>query len=149
MTFFNRIKQDKKYRIKFFAIISFITNFAYAILNLVVGILDRSYWFITIGAYFLSLGIMQLVCVFAIIKQKTKRLNLFVGFLLLFLFIVLVGTVYLSDRFDVISPLHEIVMITIATFTTAKITIAIINLVKSKSLPRYFITLRNSAQYMD
>ena len=58
----------------------------------------------------------------------------FSGVMLMCLSIVLSGTVILTIRQDIGTKFHEIIMITIATYTFTKLVFAIINLCKSKKL---------------
>ncbi|MBE5756350.1 MAG: hypothetical protein E7342_00980 [Clostridiales bacterium] len=143
MNFLNSLKKDRLVRIKFFTSLSFAFNFIYALFNFIVGIYLRSYWFITIGAYFFVLGFMRSFSIISIIRKKDKNLNKIIGFLLIFLIIILVAMMALSDMFDVIKPLNEIIMISIATFTTAKTVIAILNTVKAKRLTVSYLAIRN------
>lgn len=141
-----RLKKDKKFRLSVTTSASLILNIVYALGNFVLGIQNRSYWFVTLGAYFMVLSIMRSVCMSAVYSsnKKVKYIGRLVGLLLIALCITLIGSVVLSDRFDVIQPVHEIVMITIAAFTTAKTTLAVINTVKaSKTHNPVIIALRN------
>ena len=126
------LKKDKELRINITTLISTIINGTYAIGNLVLGIVGSSYWFITTGAYFLFLCGMRVGCISALHSKNEKRIYVgrLVGLLLIFLCVVLIGSIILSDRLDVVKPIHKIVMIAIAAFTTAKTTMAIVNIVK-------------------
>lgn len=126
------LKKDKSFRINVTTMLSTIINGMYAVGNLALGIINDSYWFITIGAYFLFLCAMRMGCVSALYSKNEKKIYVgrLVGLLLVFLCVVLVGSIILSDRLDVVKPVHKIVMIAIAAFTTLKTTMAIVNIVK-------------------
>lgn len=119
--------------------IGLIINFAYAVGNCVFGFISHSWWFVTVGTYYTVLATTR----FLVLKVKRKaegdfETELFAkritGILLLLLSVCLVGVNILSALKDRGSKYHEIVMITIATYTFTKITIAIIGLVKSRRI---------------
>ncbi|MBQ6934477.1 MAG: hypothetical protein IJN37_08855 [Clostridia bacterium] len=126
-----RIKDPEK-RIVLTAILSLMVNILYAVGNLYLGFYQRSYWFITAGAYYVVLATMRFTAVMAAGKSRAEQNYIlkFSGIMLLFMSWVLSGSVYLSIRYDVAKIMHEIVMITIATYAFTKITLAIINLIK-------------------
>ena len=115
------------------AIFSFIVNMAYSIYNITLGMKTRSWWFVTMGVYYLVLGIMR----FAVLRTRKntgkRNMKVFTGVMLMLTAIPLAGMVILSSLKDRGVVHHEIVMITIALYTFVKITLAIINLVKIRS----------------
>ncbi len=129
--------------------IRLFTNFSYAAYNCAVGFLAHSWWFITVGAYYTVLAITR----FSVLKIKKKadgdyNTELFAkkitGILLIILSVCIVGVNIMSAIKDRGTAFHEIVMITISTYTFTKITLAIIGIVKSKhSVSPVKITLRN------
>ena len=136
-----RLKGDFRYRVVFFAGLNLALNILYAVGNLALGIYEHSYWFITAGAYYAILGIMRYSAV--LFEKKTKSESIkaeyfvrgFSGVMLIGMSIVLMGSVYLSVKFDVARSIHEIIMI---------ITMAIINAVKVKKHNSPLLeTLRN------
>lgn len=140
------IKKDKDFRINITTLFSTIINGTYAIGNLVLGIIGGSYWFITTGSYFLVLCFMRLGCISALRSKNEKKIYVgrLVGLLLIFLCIVLVGSVILSDRLDVVKPTHKIIMIAIAVFTTVKTTMAIVNIIKVRNTGNpIWVAIRN------
>lgn len=128
---------------------SLALNFIYAILNCVLGFLTHSWWFITVGAYYVILTVTR----FSVlqIKRKAKEnyaTELFArritGVLLVVLSFCIVGMNILSAIKERGTVFHEIIMIAIATYTFTKITIAIIGMVKAKhSASPILKTLRN------
>ena len=120
------------------ALLSFIVNSLYALGNFALGIWSKSYWFLTMGAYNLILAIMR---VSIVLSNKKNEKNIseifiqrFIGVMIILLGCILCGSVYLSINFDVSHKFHEIIMITIATYTFTKITLAIINYERNKQI---------------
>jgi len=128
---------------------SFGFNIAYALGNCIIGFLNPSWWFITVGAYYTVLAITR----FSLLQFKRKANGSYdteifarriTGILLVVLSFCIVGVNILSAVKDRGIAFHEIVMITIATYTFAKITFAIIGMVKAKrSASLVLKTLRN------
>lgn len=129
--------------------ISLIFNFIYAIGNCAIGFLTYSWWFITVGAYYAVLAATR----FSVLQIKRKAkgnsdTELFAkritGALLVALSFCLIGVNTLSAIKERGTAFHEIIMITIAVYTFTKITVAIVGLVKAKSVSSPVIkTLRN------
>jgi len=129
--------------------ISLIFNTVYALGNCTIGLLTRSWWFITVGAYYLVLAITR----FAVLQVKRKAngnydIEFFArritGVLLVVLSFCIIGVNVMSAVKDRGNAFHEIVMITIATYTFTRITVAIVGMVKSKhSASTVLRTLRN------
>lgn len=130
---------------------SLVINAAYALGNCIIGFLNTSWWFITVGAYYTVLAITR----FSVLQIKRKAsgdydIELFArritGILLMVLSFCIVGVNIMSAVKDRGTAFHEIVMITIATYTFSKITIAIIGMAKAqRSASPVFKTLRNIA----
>lgn len=130
---------------------SLAINAAYALGNCMIGFLNTSWWFITVGAYYTVLAITR----FSVLQIRRKAngdydTELFArritGILLVVLSFCIVGVNIMSAVKDRGTAFHEIVMITIATYTFTKITIAIMGLAKAKRSPSPVLkTLRNIA----
>ena len=124
-------------------------NVVYALGNCIIGFLNLSWWFITVGAYYTVLAITR----FSVLQVKRKASGdyaneLFArritGILLIVLSFCIVGVNVMSAIKDRGTDFHEIVMITIATYTFTKITISIIGMIKAKhSASPVLKTLRN------
>lgn len=117
--------------------ISLAVNFIYAVGNCVIGFFVKSWWFITAGAYYTVLATTR----FCVLQMKQKAdedmdIAAFVrkttGILLVMLSLCITGINVLAVREERGTQFHEIIMITIATYTFTKITMAIIGMVKSK-----------------
>ena len=109
-------------------------NTFYAFGNCIIGFLNASWWFITVGAYYSVLAVTR----FSVLQIKRKAdgnydtehfARRFTGVLLVVLSFCVVGVNIMSAVKDRGTDFHEFVMITIATYTFTKITIAIIGMV--------------------
>lgn len=125
-----------------FALISLIFNVAFGAYHLVYGIMSSSWWLLTLSSYYLILSSVR----FTVLRTKSKERFIikFTGWMLMVLAIPLAGTVILSVVRDRGHEFHMIVMISMATYAFTKITLATINLVKSRrSTSGALITLRS------
>ena len=124
-------------------------NFLYALGNCIIGFLTYSWWFITVGAYYVVLTVTR----YSVLQVKRKAKGNYdieffarriTGLLLVVLSFCIVGVNIMSAIKDRGTAFHEIIMIPIATYTFTKITIAIIGMVKAKrSASPVLKTLRN------
>ena len=124
-------------------------NVVYALGNCIIGFLAHSWWFITVGTYYTVLAITR----FSVLQVKRKASDNYdtelfarriTGILLVVLSFCIVGVNIMSAVKDRGTTFHEIAMITIATYTFAKITISIIGMVNAKrSASSVLKTLRN------
>ncbi len=129
--------------------IRLLVNVLYAIGNCAIGFLTHSWWFITVGAYYVVLSTTR----FSVLQIKKKAsgdyaIELFAkkitGVLLVVLSVCIIGVNIMCAIKDRGTAFHEIVMITIATYTFTKIIIAIIGMIKAKhSTSPVEKTLRN------
>jgi divalent metal cation (Fe/Co/Zn/Cd) transporter len=125
-----------------FALISLIFNVAFSAYHLIFGIVSSSWWLLTLGVYYLILSIVRVAVLCS--KAKEQFITKFTGWMLMVLSIPLSGTVILSVVRDRGHEYHMIVMIAMAAYAFTKITLAAINLVKSRrSASRVLLTLRN------
>lgn len=130
---------------------SLAINFAYAVGNCALGFWTHSWWFITVGAYYAVLAATR----FSILQIKRRANGNYdteffarrvTGVLLLVLSLCIIGVNILSALKERGTDFNEIVMITIATYTFTKITIAIIGMVKARHTASPVLkTLRNIA----
>ncbi len=116
---------------------SLIINLVYAIGNCAIGFVTYSWWYVTLGAYYSVLTVAR----FSVLQVKRKsgenaETELFAkriaGVLLIALSFCLIGINILSVVKERGSVFHEIIMIAVATYTFAKITLAVIGLVKAR-----------------
>lgn len=126
-----------------------VLNVAYALGNGVIGFWAHSWWFVTVSAYYAILAATRF-CVLQIKAERNRETEIFArritGVLLVVLSFCIVGVNVLSALKDRGTAFHEIIMITIATYTFTKISIAIIGMAKpNHSAPSTQKTLRNIA----
>lgn len=142
---------SQRYRIILSAAVSLVFNLLYAVYNCVLGILNLSFWFVAMCAFYGILATMRF-CVVMCERghQKspaddTERFVMkFSGALLLVLGGVLAAVNYISLSQNIAAKHEEIIMITIATYTFCKITVTIVKAVKQHKNPSLlFRTIRN------
>ena len=114
------------------AAFSSVIDTLYAAGNLFVGITENSWWFIMTGVYYLILSITRFTVIIINKKQRETFFSIFSGWMLISTSLPLLGIAILCSVRDVGNNFHKILMIGIAAYAFSKITIAIINLVKSR-----------------
>lgn len=136
------------------ALCSLVTNFGYGLYTGIIGITSRSWWFVTLAAYYMVLSMVR----FAILLSSRKPaegaaadafIMRFTGAMFIFLSIVLAGTAYLSVKVEQGVRHHEIVMITMALYAFTKITLAIINLIKVRKNPSPILNTLRSISFAE
>ena len=146
-----KLVSSQRYRIILSATLAFAFNLLYAIYHCVLGILNLSFWFIAMCAFYGILAIMRfsaIMCERNHQKLPDNVTELFVmklsGVLLVILSIVLATVSYISLSQNIAAKYGEIIMITIATYTFYKITMAIVKAVKQHKNPSPLLkTIRN------
>lgn len=147
----SKLSGNKRQQIIVFTTGTLIINLLYAVYNGVLGIWGQSVWFITMGMYYAVLSIMRVLAVKEEYRtgktaQMSRELSVMktVGILLLLLTFILTGSICLSLKYDLFKRYGTIIMITIATYTSTKVVIAVINFVKGrKHYTPLIITIRN------
>ena len=125
------------------AFLSLAVNIAFGGYNIVIGCVTRSWWLLTIGTYYAVLSVVRYT-VLRSKKENTAFIKQFTGILLMVMSLPLAGTVVLATVQDRGTVYHEIVMITIAVYAFTKITLASVNLAKSRRSASLKVkTLRN------
>ena len=134
-----RFIQEQRFRAVFSAAVGLLVNIMYAIYHGALGVVNHSLWFVTMFAYYMILSSMRFSAVLCEWKRKSlasEDTEYFVaklcGGLLVLLSFILGGIVYISLSQNVAVKHHEIVMITIATYTFYKITVAVIRAIKQR-----------------
>ncbi len=156
----NRIVNEQRYRIILTAVLSLCFNLCYALFHGVVGILQHSWWFIAMCAYYSILGTTRFAAVLCERKNNTASntdsqltTEIFVmrttGILLLLLSCVLAGVNYISLAENIAIRYGTILMITIATYTFTKLTMAIIRAVKQRHNPSPLLAAIRSIGYAE
>ena len=129
-----KIKEDRAFRTKFFLRLSFLLNSIYAIFLFAVGKIYASQWFLVMSVYY---GLLSVVRAFIFLQtnpkkrpvSKIKTMRACGCFLLLINLVVSVMMAILIVR-DHLVKHHEITVIALATYTFYALTIAIITSVK-------------------
>lgn len=152
----NKIVSSQRYRIILSAAVAFAFNLLYAIYHCVLGVLNISFWFITMCAFY---GILATIRFSAVLcecnhyKLPSDDTDLFVmkftGILLVILGIVLATINYVSLSQNIATKHEEIIMITIATYTFYKITMAIVKAVKQHKNPSPLLKTIQSIGYAE
>ena len=132
--FFNRIKSDFHFRIKVFLRFSFIFNVGYAIFLLVVGKLISSNWFYVMALYNFLLFVARVFVFLQTSDKKTEKQKVktmrFCGYFLFLINLAVSVMMFLLVNNSQGTRYHEIIVITIATYTFSSLSLAIINSVK-------------------
>ena len=134
---------DRIYRSAF---LSLAINIAFGAYNIAIGFTTRSLWLFTIGTYYAILSVIR----YTVLRSKNNGVvkNL-TGIFLMVMSLPLAGTVVLASIQDRGITFNEIVMITLAAYSFTKITIASINLVKSKRSRSVKIEILRNISFAD
>ena len=145
--FFKTVKNENKYMKKWFSDVhlrmnvslyaSLIWNVSFAIFQLGLGFYHHSFWFYSMFAYYVMLGVMRFFLVkhtrkFKANEQKEIELKKYIisGWLLLFMNLALAVIVFFIVYWNKTFNHHMITTIALAAYTFVTFTFAIINLVK-------------------
>ena len=144
---FETFKQENKYVKKWFSDVhlrmnislygSLIWNIAFAIFQLVLGFYHKSFWFYSMFAYYVMLGIMRFFLVKHTRKYKANeettieaKKSILCGYLLIAMNLALAVIVFFMVYWNKTFYHHMITTIALAAYTFFTFTFAIINLVK-------------------
>ncbi len=148
----SRLLNDAHYQVMARAVLSLMFNLIFAFYNGILGVLSSSAIFLASALYYLALCIMR----FAIVvrrwtgRRRTPRQTVAViGILLIFLSLIFSAMVFLSMKDQTAAVYGTIPMITIATFTFTKITLAAITAVKRRKDPDPFYKAANAIRYSE
>ena len=124
------------------ATISMFFNLAYGVYHFSYGFGHDSWWMVILGIYYLNLSVVRWSVL------ETRHHSYFImkltGVMFIFLSIPLAGTVILSAICNQERKYHVVIMIGMAIYTFAKITVAIVNFVQSQHrISTRFRMLRN------
>lgn len=142
---------NQRYRVVLSAAVALVFNLLYAVYNCVLGVLNLSLWFMAMCAFYVILAMMRFSAVLCernhhkMTADDVERFVMrFSGILLLILGIVLAIVNYISLSQNIVAKHEAIVMITIATYTFCKVTMAIVKAVKQHKNPSLLLkTIRN------
>ena len=107
-------------------------NGLFAVGHLLVGFRQSSWWFLTVGAYYLILMLMRLFVLLSRNRRAALIAPRIVGGMLMATALPLLGTVILCAVIDVGTEHHEIIMIAIALYAFVKITLAIFHQIRAR-----------------
>lgn len=151
-----RMVREQRYRMVSAAACGFSVNLVYALYHGALGIANRSLWFITMCAHYTILSTMRFSAVLCERKNNsTDSLDTeyFVmklsGILLAVLSFILTGVIYISLTENIVTKYNPVIMITIATYTFYKITMAIMRAVKQRKNPSPLLATIRSIGYAD
>ncbi len=145
-----RLIEDKRYRVLTKAVFSLIVNLLYAFYNGILGMMSSSLIFVASSVYYLLLSVMRFSVVLSERKFGNGRKNVSaVGVMLIILSVIFQVMVFASMRDETASVYGTIPMITIATFTFAKITAAAVTAVKYRKNPLPLYKAVNVIRYSE
>ncbi len=137
---------DSHFRAMTIALLSMGCNILYSILYGVMAYIYSSFWFLTMFAYYLILGLLRLsVAVFGRSRKNIERkMTVCIGLGLIFIAVILAGSVTINFHSSVTVKYDQILMITIATYTFVLAFLAVRNVVLAhKQKSAQMIALRN------
>lgn len=143
--FFKKVKTENEYVKRYFNDVrlrmnislygSLIWNIAFAILQLGLGFYHKSFWFYSMFAYYVILGVMRFFLLIHTRKfeanEQTEieiKKSMICGWLLIFMNLALAVIVFFMVFFDKTFYHHMITTIAIAAYTFFTFTFAIVNL---------------------
>lgn len=146
-----KIISNQRYRMILSAAIAFVFNLLYALYYCVLGVINLSLWFITMCAFYGILATVRFSAVLCerknqdVVSYDTEKFVMKLsGILLTVLSILLAVMNYLSLSQSIAVKYGEIIMITIATYTFYKITMAVIRNARQRQNPSLLLrTLRS------
>lgn len=128
-----------------------IGNLCFAALHIALGLMHRSWWFLTLGCYYTVLGVLR----FSLMRIQHKTVHdgaderfaeKFTGWLFLAMSWFLSGTVIMTVVNDHGTEYHLIVAIALAAWVFTRLTLAIIHMIHARKTPSPVIrALRNIA----
>ena len=131
------------------AVLSLLINIAYAAVNVALGLISPSAWFVTMGAYYLVLAVVRFVALISSKKEENPFLLGFSSVLFMTLSLPLIGMVILSSARERGMELHEILMITMALYAFTKVTLAIINLCEARKYKSDAVKVMRCVSFAD
>ncbi len=129
-------------------------NLLYALYHGVIAWLQGSLWFWAMCAFYGVLALLRFLAVWYARKRRKApsaqtRIIQGSGLLLMLLSIILAGVNYLSLSQKIAVKYEKITMITIATYTFYKITMAVIQRVKQRAAPSSLGTVLRNIRYAE
>lgn len=148
----SRLIDDKRYRLIVKSVLSLVLNLIFAFYNGILGVLSSSLIFTASSVYYLLLSSMRFSAVLLNRKGQKKNDMLIVsivGVMLIILSVIFHIMVIVSIKYNTASLYGTVTMIAIATFTFAKITMAVITAVKHKGERSKLFKAINAIRYSE
>lgn len=151
-----KILSSQRYRVILFATAALTFNLLYALYYCVLGVMNLSLWFISMCAFYGILATMRFSAILygwknhELSSDETERFVMkFSGTLLIILSLILAAVNYISLSQNIATKYEEIIMITIATYTFCKITMAIMRAVKQHKNPSLLLSTIRRISYAE
>ncbi|MBQ8425410.1 MAG: hypothetical protein IJX17_05260 [Clostridia bacterium] len=145
--FFKKVKTENEYVKRYFNDVrlrmnislygSLIWNIAFAILQLGLGFYHKSFWFYSMFAYYVMLGVMRFFLLIHTRKYEANeqteieiKKSILCGWLLIFMNLALAVIVFFMVYFDKTFYHHMITTIAMAAYTFFTFSFAIVNLIR-------------------
>lgn len=151
-SFGTRLIDDKRYRVIIKAVISLIFNLLFAFYNGILGVISASVIFVASSVYYLLLSSMRFSAVMLDRKSKEqndRKIATVIGAWLLVLSIIFQVMIFVSMKYETAIDYGTIPMITIATYTFTKITLAVITAVRHKNDNTVLYKAINAIRYSE
>ncbi len=122
-------------------------NVAFSAYYLAFGGIQGSWWLLSLGVYYLMLSLVR----FVVLRTKSREgtVTRFTGWMLIVLSVPLVGTVILAVVQDRGQEHHQIIMIAMAAYAFTKITLATVNLIKSRRSSSARLIMQRNISFAD
>lgn len=136
-----RWRSDTKLRINVSLYAGLLWNTAYALLQLGMGFWHKSFWFFSLAAYYICLGVMRFFLLRYTLSHKPgedmpAELHRYraCGIVFLLLNLALTLMIFFMVYWNRTFRHHEITTIALAAFTFTSLTLAIINIIRYRKL---------------
>ena len=104
-------------------------NILYALFHLVLSFYYRSYWYLSLGAWYLLLGILKL---YVLLQKDVRKQQKICGIGILGMAVILAGIVAVGIRERQNPARGLITMIALAAFTFTLLTVAVVRVIKAR-----------------
>ena len=130
----SKFKDDTDFRIKTVLEFSFIINLLYSVFLLIASQIYDSRWFFVTSIYYALLSLMRIFMFYKIVPEQLNCKKLVTirncGYFLFLLNLVVSIMSFILIFSDTPIKYHEIVVITLATYTFSSLTVAILSSIK-------------------
>lgn len=126
-------------------IFNLIINIGFIIFNFSLAIYYKSIWFVTFGIYYTILFLLRFLILYIYKSERinNKKISFYISSILFILIsIVMIGITVLTYTFKTGTKFNEIIIISMAAYTTYKITMSIINHKKAREKDDFLYIIR-------